>query len=78
MPQMGDSDLPKDLKEAPPVILSVLEVFKITQRFVAGVDDYHPPNRAQMTSGSFGRFTTEWVAFLDVSCSSSFTTSIGT
>ena len=78
---MSQTDLHQDLKDAPPIILSVLEAFKITQRFVAGIDYYYHPNDAQVAGvdyslpddypsaeGTMGELTRDWVAFLDVSC----------
>jgi hypothetical protein len=68
---MSQTDnLPQNLKDAPPIILSVLKAFQITQCFIAGLD-YYIPNDApwKAASGAVGTLlTTEWVAFLDVSC----------
>lgn len=55
-------DLTDHLKKAPPIILSVLQAFKVTKSFVAGIVDYHVPGQPPP------RFTDEWVKFLDVSC----------
>ena len=61
-PNDGLETLVNHLHDTPPIVLSILQLFKVTKPFVAGI--YHYPDKKQYPSSDF---VEDWQDFIDVS-----------